>query len=121
RKEKQKLPGNRLLAAMCPILIKYKVIRSADLQKMLAADKDSEWADYHGRGRPITPREISLLLDDYEIDPNKVDPPGVKPGRGYKLEWFIDTFRRYLPRSTVQAYPELQSKPKSTSRKKPRK
>jgi hypothetical protein len=121
RKQDQKLLSNRLLAAMRPILVKYKMIRSADLQKLLTADKDSEWVDYRGKGRSITQHEIAALLDVYEIDPDVIHPHRTESGRGYKLEWFEDAFRRYLPAASVQVYAPSKPKPKSKPRKKRRK
>lgn len=104
-KRRQKSLGNQLLAALRPILERYKVVSSADLQKMLTADKDSEWNNYQGRGRPISQREIALLLDPYDIHPDVVHPRAGVSKRGYKLEFFGEVFRRFLPsdnRTTVR-------------------
>jgi hypothetical protein len=96
--------GKRLLMALQPICAKHAMLGSDELVKLLTADKDSEWADYRGHG-PITQREISLLLDPYEIHPRVIHPSRGKSVRGYKAEWFADAFRRWLPsikRTTVR-------------------
>jgi hypothetical protein len=68
---------------------------SAEVQRLLIADPNSEWADFRGHG-PISQRQIAVLLDPYDIDPDVVHPHGRKAERGYRLEWFNDAFARYL-------------------------
>jgi Protein of unknown function (DUF3631) len=63
-------------------------------------------ADFRGHGRPITQREISLLLDPYDIHPDVIRRRGHKPERGYHVERFATAFLHYLQtpadkRSTV--------------------
>ena len=70
-------------------------ITSADVQRWFAADQDGEWAEFNGPGRPITKRQIALLIADYGINPGVIHPKG-KAERGYKAEWFADAFARYL-------------------------
>jgi Protein of unknown function (DUF3631) len=84
------------------------------VQEWLAADRDSDWADYHNRGRAITQREISILLDPYGIHPDVIHPKG-KSARGYKVEWFETAWRHYLHREIR----DLQVEPRKT--KPPRK
>ena len=71
-------------------------ITSADVQRWFAADQDDEWAEFNGPGRPITKRQIALLIADYGINPGVIHPRGSKADRGYKEEWFADAFARYL-------------------------
>jgi hypothetical protein len=87
------------------------MLSSAQIQEWLAADRDSEWADYHNRGRAITLREISILLDPYGINPDVIHPKG-KSARGYKVEWFETAWRHYLHRELSDLRPESRnSKP----------
>lgn len=69
---------------------------SANVQKLLTADPTSEWTDFRGHNRPITQREIALLLAGYEIHPQVIHPRGRKADRGYRVEWFEKAFRHYL-------------------------
>jgi putative DNA primase/helicase len=71
-------------------------LTSTDAQRLFAADPDGEWAEFNGPGRPITKRQIALLLDPYDIHPDVIHPKGRKSERGYKAEWFADAFARYL-------------------------
>jgi hypothetical protein len=89
--------GKPLLAAFQFLFAaRGPMLTSADVQKMLTADPTSEWADYRGHNRPITQREIALLLDGYEIHPQVIHPRGRKADRGYRSEWFEKAFRHYL-------------------------
>jgi Protein of unknown function (DUF3631) len=86
------------------------ILTSAEVQKLLSADQESEWADFDGRG-PITKRQIALLLDPYGIHPDYVHPHGGrKTERAYNVEWFATAFRHYLGapwsnRATVRGEP----------------
>jgi hypothetical protein len=71
-------------------------LTSAATEKLFTADPDSEWAEFSGPGRPITKRQISVLLDPFDIHPDVIHPRGRKADRGYKAEWFADAFARYL-------------------------
>jgi putative DNA primase/helicase len=78
-------------------------LTSADTERLFAADPDSEWAEYSGPGRPVTKRQIAVLLDPFEIHPGVIHPRGRKADRGYRAEWFADAFARYLrPTVTVR-------------------
>jgi putative DNA primase/helicase len=62
--------GKRLLAAFWDLFAKHgPELSSADVQRCLTADPTSEWADFRGHGE-ITQRQISVLLDTYEIHPD---------------------------------------------------
>jgi putative DNA primase/helicase len=77
-------------------------LTSADAQRLFAADQDGEWAEFNGPGRPITKRQIALLIADYEIHPGVIHPRGRKADRGYKSEWFADAFRRFLKPTAIK-------------------
>jgi len=85
--------GVRLLAAFKEIFASCKEITSVAVQVKLREDPTSIWAEYSG-GRPITQRQIALLLDAYDIQPTNVGPKRLK---GYRAEDFEDAFARYLP------------------------
>jgi flagellar biosynthesis GTPase FlhF len=89
--------GRQLLTAFRDLFRKHGTeLASKKVQEWLTADKTGEWADFRGRGRPITQREIALLVDLYDIHPDVIHPSGRKAERGYKAEWFVTAFRHYL-------------------------
>lgn len=97
-RERQREPseGKRFLAAFWDLFAAYgPKLASAGAQKLLAADPNSEWADYHGHG-PITVRQIALILDAYDVHPEVIHPYGRKAERGYRVEQFEKPFRHYL-------------------------
>jgi hypothetical protein len=115
--------GKRLLSIFYDLFAKQSMLTSKRVHELLTADPSSEWADYHGRGRPITVREIALLLDPYDIHPNVIHPDGRKADRGYKVEWFEKAFWHYLgkllppkPPTTIRR-PGGKSVPRGKSRK----
>jgi hypothetical protein len=88
--------GKRLLARFRELFRAHgEVLTSKQVQKLLTADPDGEWADFHGRG-PISQRQIAVLLDPYNVHPDYVHPHGGKTKRGYKAPWFETAFRHYL-------------------------
>ena len=103
--------GRRLIDALRPILAMLKEITSADLVARLNADPTAEWCAFRNRG-PITQRQVALLLDQHDIHPDVIHPPGRPAARGYKAEWFADVFARYPPlnRTTVRKSPEKRRK-----------
>jgi hypothetical protein len=103
-KRHQSSEGKRLLAAFQKMFGKRAMLTSKEVVKQLIADQAGEWADFRGRG-PITERQVSLLLDDYDIHPDVMHPPGRPSARGYKAEWFAQVFARLLldNRTTVRS------------------
>jgi hypothetical protein len=61
----------------------------------LCGDQERAWGTFH-RGKPITPRQISKLLEDFEIKPDDVRI-GEEVKKGYMLRDFVDAFARYVP------------------------
>jgi hypothetical protein len=91
RQRREPSEGNRLLAAFHHLFMAHgPELTSNEVQTLLTADEDSEWADFHGHG-PITKRQIALLLDPFDIHPDSIHPQG-KTARGYKAEWFATAF-----------------------------
>ena len=85
------------------------------MQRLLNAEPCNEWVDFRSRGRPISQREIALLLDAYDIHPTYIHR-GRKTERGYRVEHFAKAFRHYLSefpackRATVRKKPDQHGK-----------
>jgi flagellar biosynthesis GTPase FlhF len=110
--------GQRLLAAMQPIIKARKEILSADLAEHLHSDPEGEWRNFRGRGK-ITTTQIAVLLRQYDVYPVDLHPirGSTKSLRGYRLEDFVreQVFERHLPTPPRKsASPQL----KSTNRRK---
>jgi putative DNA primase/helicase len=92
--------GVQLLAAIRSIFETFETdwITSEDLAERLAQDKDSPWAAYGKTGKPITQRQIAVLLDRYGVHPDSVRIPGfgTKTKKGYRFAWLKDAFETYL-------------------------
>ena len=89
--------GKRLLVAFRNLFSAHgSVLASGEVQRLLNADQSNEWVDFRSRGRPISQREIALLLDAYDIHPTYIHR-GRKTERGYRVEHFAEAFRHYLP------------------------
>jgi hypothetical protein len=99
RERREPSEGKRMLAAFRELFAKHgPMLTSAEVQRLLTADQDAEWADFRGRG-PISKRQIALLLDPYGIHPDSIHPHGRKSDRGYRVEWFTKAFLHYLGKS----------------------
>jgi putative DNA primase/helicase len=97
RERREPSAGKRLLAAFYDFGAAHgPELASKDVRAWLTADPTSEWADYRGHG-PITEREVSLILDAFDIHPTTVHPHGRKSERGYKLKDFEKAFKHFLP------------------------
>lgn len=57
--------------------------------------EEQPWNEFN-RGRPITPRNLAMLLKHFKITPIK-ENFGLTSKRGYKSEQFKEVFLRYLP------------------------
>jgi putative DNA primase/helicase len=89
--------GERLLAAIKAVRKDSNSvgIGSQSLVDILIADKASEWAEYR-KGKPITQKGISSLLERYRIHPKQIRLEGEAQLRGYMWEWFTDAWERHL-------------------------
>jgi putative DNA primase/helicase len=97
RERREPSAGVRLLEAFRALFATHgPELTSAEVQSMLTADQDGEWAEFNGSSRPITKGQIPKLLDPYDIHPDVIHPRGRKADRGYRAEWFADAFARYL-------------------------
>lgn len=79
-------------------------ITTADLLAGLIADPEAPWATYN-RGKPLTPRQLSRLLEPYGIHSKTVRFSSSTP-KGFEFSQFQDAFARYL---TPTAAPETLS------------
>lgn len=83
---------------------KTDILFSQELLERLCEDEEGNWATYN-RGKPLTLRQLSRRLDEFKIKPRSVRK-GFDTKKGYRLEWFSDTFTRYLsgtPSTSVTA------------------
>jgi hypothetical protein len=96
-KREERSEGVRLLAALRDLFTKHgSQLTSAEVVRLLTANEESEWAAFRNHG-PVTKRQVAVLLDAYDIHPDYIHPQGrQKTERGYKVEWFANTFKRYL-------------------------
>jgi hypothetical protein len=96
---------------------------SASLILELVKDDEGPWVEFGKSGKPITPKKLARLLEDFRIQPRKMRLPGsARPSRGYDLAWFEDAFERYLPSSPPEPpfnaeHPEQTSKINSLDEK----
>ena len=92
--------GMQLLMAIRAIFgdRKTEVISSKALVAALVADRDGPWCEYRNK-KPITQRQVAVLLDPYEIHPGVVHPTKSKTSSpsGYKAEQFKEAFARLPP------------------------
>ena len=96
----RKPSGMQLLMAIRAIFDdrKTEVISSKALVAALIADADGPWCEYRNK-KPITQRQVAVLLDPYEIHPGVVHPTKSKTSSpsGYKAEQFKEAFARLPP------------------------
>jgi len=69
-------------------------IPSADLVTQLIKDQDKPWCEYKG-GKPLTQNKLAGMLKTYGIK-SKVIRYRDKTPRGYELDQFDDSFKRYI-------------------------
>jgi putative DNA primase/helicase len=87
--------GNELLSDIREVLGSDRKVRTIDLLKRLM-DEELGWSTYN-RGKPLTPRQLSKLLEPYGIRPKTVRMGPLETPKGYESADFEDAFRRYLP------------------------
>lgn len=102
--EKSVSIGNELLADIQYAFDKKQQpkISTADLIGELASDDEKPWATYN-RGKSISPRQLSRLLEPYGIRPKTVRLGAFDTPKGYDREQFIDAFARYLATADADA------------------
>jgi hypothetical protein len=87
--------GVRLLAAIQIILGETNgTIGSQQLIDRLAANPDSEWAEWR-HGKPISQAQLARMLKAFHVFPEQVRISGQQV-RGYQVSQFEDAFATYL-------------------------
>jgi putative DNA primase/helicase len=78
------------------------VLFTAEILAALHKRDDRPWPEYR-HGKPITGRQVASLIKEVGVPTNKtVRRPGAKTDKGYRVEWFVDAFMRYLsPRQSI--------------------
>jgi hypothetical protein len=61
----------------------------------LCDDEERPWATYN-KGKPISAKQIGLLLRSFSIISETLHPSGEKDAKGYKRDKFTEAFERYL-------------------------
>ena len=88
--------GSELLADIKAVF-EYKMtdrISTADLISALIDDPEAPWATYN-RGKPLSPRQLSKMLEAYDIH-SKTVRFGPSTPKGFEFAQFRDAFARYL-------------------------
>jgi hypothetical protein len=86
----------RVLAAIKAYFDRSEAVAvgSQSLVDDLATDTTAEWAEWRN-GKPITQRQLAILLKPFRIVPDRVQV-GMQQVRGYQRAWFEDAWERYL-------------------------
>jgi hypothetical protein len=94
--------GSLLLDIFCVFRNSQKDrLHTRALIEGLSGQGDRPWGEML-RGRPITERWLAFQLRPYGILPRVFKVDGCR-GRGYFEQDMMDTFRRYIPKSEVEA------------------
>jgi putative DNA primase/helicase len=88
--------------------LKTDRLSSKGLLAALHSDDEGPWIAFGKNGKPITPKQVSDLLSDFEISPRSIRE-GQEVCRGYLLAQFTDAFTRYLPDTPSPSATPLQS------------
>jgi putative DNA primase/helicase len=108
--------GKRLLAAFRSLFREHGgLLTSRQVEQLLTADGDSEWANY--KGHPINKWEIASLLKPYGIAPSVIHPRGRAADRGYSESQFETVFRHYLPPESPSCGRTVVREPREKRRK----
>lgn len=75
-------------------------ISTADLIGKLIDNPELMWATYN-RGQPLSPKQLARRLKEFDIRPRKFKRFGQEV-RGYGVESFADSFKRYLNEKTEE-------------------
>jgi len=75
---------------------------SKDIVEVLSEMEDRKWPEWRHE-KPITERQLAAILKPFGIKPKPMRFGQRAGTRGYRLEWFKDTFASYLPADPQQA------------------
>jgi hypothetical protein len=76
-------------------------LTSKAIVEALGKLEDRPWVEWK-RGKPLTQRQLSVLLKPFEIKPQQLWTED-KNERGYRLQQFEDAFARYLPDTPLRS------------------
>jgi len=94
--------GSLLLDIFCIFKTRQKDrLYTRELVEGLAGYADRPWGEML-RGRPMTERWLALKLRPYGVLPRVFKAEGCR-GRGYVEAELMDTFRRYISKSEIEA------------------
>jgi hypothetical protein len=100
--QEQNPMGSLLFDLFCIFSVSHKDrLHTRTLIEELAGYADRPWGEMV-RGRPITERWLAVQLRPYGILPRTFRVDGYR-ARGYYEEDLHDIFRRYIPRSEIEA------------------
>lgn len=96
--EKSVSESNELLADIKVIYSIKNIIRisTKNLIAALVEDNEKPWGTYN-KGKEISPRELSMLLNVYGIGSKTIRPNSYETMKGFELSQFADAFARYVP------------------------
>ncbi len=100
----------RLLADVSAVFTTKCVdrISSADLVGALNAIEDAPWSEYD-HGKPISKNKLSRLLKPFGVVSNTIRLTTGGTPRGYHIDQFTESFKRYLPGSKNATTPQTNS------------
>jgi len=89
--------GSKLLSDIQGVFEEHSAVRifSSDLVEQLQALSDSPWSDWN-KGRGLSTNGLARLLKPFRVT-SKTIRIGENLAKGYTLESFKDTFKRYIP------------------------
>jgi len=95
KKQTQPSLGVQLLADIRACFGNKDRLSSADLVTLLLQDPEANWGDL--QGRKLDQLKLAKMLAQYDIKPDSIRTSGQSTPRGYRVEWFYDAWKRYLP------------------------
>ncbi len=95
-------PGVLLLGDLREMFLTKRVDRlpSTTIVASLAQLEQRPWPEWKS-GKPITTRQLAILLNPFGVHPGTIRMPAGDTPKGYQLADFDDAFSRYLPAPTA--------------------
>jgi hypothetical protein len=101
--------GVRLLSDLHTIFGNLTVMSTKMILNDLLDLEDAPWGEIN-KGKPLTPRGLADLLDQYQIEPGQVRLlSDSKQVRGYERAWLDDAWRRYVLPSLARSVTSVTS------------
>ena len=70
-------------------------MRSVDLIAELVRDPERPWVEWR-HGKPLTQKQLGVLLKPFQIKSVTVHPPGVAHAKGYTRDQFVPLWETYF-------------------------